>query len=106
MRLRTFSAKTMPEAMAMVRKHLGVEAIILSTHDASGAVSVTAALEEPDPQPARRNAPSDAPALDSAELVHETLVAHGVPARLVDGVLAAALELMAPDAILALAGGL
>ncbi|MBV9523366.1 MAG: GTP-binding protein, partial [Alphaproteobacteria bacterium] len=46
MRLRTFTAPTMPEAMALVRRHLGGDAVILSTRRANGSVALTAALEE------------------------------------------------------------
>ena len=46
MRLRTFTAKTMPEAMARVRDELGADAIILSTGCVAGGISVTAALDQ------------------------------------------------------------
>lgn len=46
MHLRTFTADTSTEAMALVREALGDEAIILATQDdPSGGVRVTAALE-------------------------------------------------------------
>src|SRR5262249_30272978 len=45
-------------------------------------------------------------AIDIDELLHETLSAHGTPARLVDKLLAAALELAAKTPVLALAGAL
>ena len=54
MRLRTFTARTMPEAMALVRAQLGGEAIILSTARANGGECVREAcggVEEPtDPE--------------------------------------------------------
>ena len=46
MRLRSFSGRTMNEAMSLVRQHLGADAIIVSTQeDEDGLMSVTAALE-------------------------------------------------------------
>lgn len=45
MRLKTFRAARMPEAMALLREELGAEAVILSTHRTAHGVEVTAALE-------------------------------------------------------------
>ena len=36
MRLKTFSAPTMTEAMALVKEHMGSDAIIVSTQDIPG----------------------------------------------------------------------
>src|SRR3954447_7955833 len=109
MRLRTFTAKTMPEAMALVRNQLGIDAVILSTGKVNGGISVTAALDQ------RETASGDTalaelalPDLpnDPSEEVHETLIAHGTPAPIVERVLTASLERGAPDAFAALAAGL
>jgi flagellar biosynthesis protein FlhF len=105
MRLRTFTARTMPEAMAQIRRELGGDAIILSTSTENGAISVTAALDPADP-PAAAAAQTAQNMLDAEELLHETLVAHGTPPRLVDTLLATALELEAGDPLLGLAGAL
>ncbi|PCH99186.1 MAG: GTPase, partial [Alphaproteobacteria bacterium] len=57
MRLKTFYAKTMTEAMQQVRDTLGDEAVIIATRDENGgkSVRVTAAIEQtdslPDPYP-------------------------------------------------------
>ena len=49
MRLRTFTAPTMPAAMEMVREQLGENAVILSTGKHNGvSVSVTAAVDTRD----------------------------------------------------------
>jgi len=105
MRLRTFTAKTMPEAMARVRDELGADAIILSTGCVAGGISVTAALDQGEaPAPAAvETIPS---ADDWFEALHETLAAHGTPAPLLERVLTGALERNLPDPHLALAGGL
>ena len=110
MRLRTFTAKTMPEAMALVRDQLGSDAIILSTGHVNGSISVTAALDHaatPDsPDAAVADRPTPEQPSDPFEAVHETLIAHGTPAPLVERILAAAFEQAAPDPLAALANGL
>ena len=45
MRLRSFNAPTMQEAMALVKAELGPDAVILSTEAVGKAVKVTAALD-------------------------------------------------------------
>ncbi|MGE3713407.1 MAG: hypothetical protein AB7F82_02610 [Alphaproteobacteria bacterium] len=57
MRLRNFTARSMPAAIAMVRQELGENAVIISSEPVNGkAIKVTAAVEEPDdrafPEPA------------------------------------------------------
>jgi flagellar biosynthesis protein FlhF len=110
MRLRTFTAKTMPEAMALVREELGSDAVILSTGRAKGGISVTAALDHRETANDRGAAPAEPatpePPADPFEDVHETLIAHATPAPLAERVLSAAIERPAPDAFAALASGL
>src|SRR5713101_523023 len=101
MRLRTFTAKTMPEVMALVRQQLGGDAIILSTSRAGGGISVTAALEHGDGPEQIVDEP--APPNDPTEALHEMLLAHGVPAELVERMLTAALERAASEPLAALA---
>lgn len=48
MRIRIFRASTLAEAMAQIRKELGVDALILSDRSRDGFVEVTAALETSD----------------------------------------------------------
>jgi flagellar biosynthesis protein FlhF len=102
MRLRTFTARTMPEAMALVREQLGGEAIILSTARGNGGISVTAALDQAD-APAAADVIEAAPLEDPVDLLHEMLAAHGTPAPLVEKLLSALLETTAADPALALA---
>jgi flagellar biosynthesis protein FlhF len=103
MRLRTFTAPTMPEAMALVRRELGPDAIILSTGKGErGGIAVTAAHDATPPAAP----PLSEPAPDPAEAVHEALFAHGTPARLAEALLAAAVEVPAEDPVLTLAAGL
>ncbi|HWT10522.1 MAG TPA: hypothetical protein VN329_15255 [Roseomonas sp.] len=49
MRLKTFRAARMPDAMAQLREELGAEAVILSTRRTAQGVEVTAALEAEEP---------------------------------------------------------
>jgi flagellar biosynthesis protein FlhF len=110
MRLRTFTAKTMPEAMALVRKQLGSDAVILSTGRVNGGISVTAALDHVETANGNGAATAELvrpePPNDPIEDVHETLNAHGTPAPLVERILTAALERSAVDPLGALADGL
>jgi flagellar biosynthesis protein FlhF len=105
MRLRTFTARTMPEAMALVREQLGGEAIILSTARANGGISVTAALDQAD-APAAADVVEAEPPEDPVDMLHEMLAAHGTPAALVEKLLNALLETAAADPALALAAGI
>jgi flagellar biosynthesis protein FlhF len=86
MRLRTFSAPSITEAMRQVREVLGGDAVILSTEQNGKSVTVTAAIEPTD-MPAMPSASDAAPTLDSA------LRYHGVPNALADRLLATAAEL-------------
>jgi flagellar biosynthesis protein FlhF len=107
MRLRTFTAQSMPKAMALVREHLGSDAIILSTKTDKGMTTVTAALDRAEPELGGK--PGDEllrSAADPSEILHEALLSHGTPARLLETLLAAALELAAETPVLALAGAL
>ncbi|WP_404425290.1 GTP-binding protein [Thalassospira australica] len=83
MRLKTFSAPTMTEAMALVKDHMGSDAIIVSTQDIPGTgVRLTAALDR-DPDLdfdiADQGPPGHQELLDHAE---EALLRHNLPERL------------------------
>tara|TARA_R110002110_G_scaffold3420_5_gene17338 strand:- start:2089 stop:3075 length:987 start_codon:yes stop_codon:yes gene_type:complete len=108
MRLKTFTAIDMADAMRLVRLEMGDDAIIVSTQkgiDGSG-VRVTAALE-PATTPAKET--EDKPrtqqpaAIDS---IRRTLDAHNAPPRLVDRLLNAARQIEVEDPVMALAGAL
>ena len=90
MRMKLYTASGMPEAMALIRDELGIDAVILSSRRIAGGVEVTAALEEPEADPAPlpqfptrempREAPREAPRA-TAPVVHDTcpLIRHGTP---------------------------
>jgi flagellar biosynthesis protein FlhF len=106
MRLKTFSAATMPEAMAEVRRVLGKDAVIVSTFEGrrGTGVQVTAALEEalPQPEEVREQAPHPSEGSSENPLV-EALQFHGLPARLASRLinLAESMDLEDPEAKLA-----
>jgi len=100
MRLRNFTAPTLPEAMALVRRELGPEAIIVSTDDEAGSVRVAAALDQAEP---RNLCASE---IDVTDELCEALAANGVPGALAEKLLMASLSFEAEDALVALSGAL
>ena len=79
MRLKTYTAGSLPEAMAQVRRNLGADAIILSTKpDGDGGVQVTAALD------ADGGHAEPAAATPGTETIAEALDYHRVPTGLVE----------------------
>jgi flagellar biosynthesis protein FlhF len=79
MRLRTFTAATMSEAIRLVRDELGPDAVILNTEAAGGTVKITAALDRAailEPAPMLAAEPMDA--------IAAALDFHGVPPLLTD----------------------
>ncbi len=91
MRLKSFSARTLTEAMAEVRKALGENAIIVATSEEAEGVRVTAALDDsPLPPPAPPAAtpefplePDDPDSLDVIDGVIAALEHHAVPHDLI-----------------------
>lgn len=111
MRLRTFNAPSMPEAMALVRETLGDNAVIVSTYESrrGRGITVTAARDEAEEDAQLRAVLDEAPAT-MPPLRHDSLAQalayHGVPAALADLLLAAARQVDTDDGSLALAAAL
>ena len=107
MRLKSFTAPTMAEAMEMVRVELGDDAIIVSTQRASGSkgVRITAALEPADADLAVAELFQEG-GTSSADAVRTALDAHSVPARLAERIANAARASDIADPTLACAAGL
>lgn len=109
MRLKTFTAPNMADAMNLVRADLGADAIIVSTGKADDGASyrVTAAIEEIEPPfAAEVELP---PAWTSEEIdayLRQVLTAHGLPPHLVERLVRAAEDVTAEDPALALAGAI
>lgn len=134
MRLSTFVAATVPEAMAQVRAALGDDAIILATYRSRDgkSVEVTAAIDRPEdadaftgdqplagspppPAPPKTLAKTPPPPLSDAELrpaaalaerLATTLAWHGVPPRLTERIALSAAPYAAAAPSAALAAGL
>jgi flagellar biosynthesis protein FlhF len=108
MRLKSFTAPTMAEAMEMVRVELGDEAIIVSTQRAAGAkgVRITAALEPADADLAVAELFEESAPSSAAEAVKTALGSHGVPARLAERLANAARTSDIADPTLACAAAL
>jgi flagellar biosynthesis protein FlhF len=93
MRLKSYTAPTMAEAMRLVREELGDDAIIVSTQRSSDGrgVRITAALEDgSDDDEDIRRALSGRDTSQFAEKVREALAYHGTPPRLTEKLVAAA----------------
>ena len=106
MKLKTFTARSMPDAMQQVRESLGPDAIILSsmTETGDGQVRVTAALEDDPMDAAPVGAGADAPR--RIERVQAALRFHRVPDSLIDRLSALAGGLHDDSATMALAAAL
>lgn len=106
MRLKTFTARSMQEAMAEIRRTLGPDAIIVATRDDSsrGLVRVTAAIEDAAPPPPPPEEPGlDAAAAGTGEPLDAILARHRVPQRLAGALVRAAEAHEPEDHVLALA---
>ncbi len=110
MRLKTYAAPNMAEAMEMVRAELGEEAIIVSTQRGVGGqgVRITAAIEEsPEVDDDIEQALADPGTLPATlSRVREALVYHGVPDRLIDRLMATARGLDDEGPVMACAAAL
>lgn len=104
MRLKSFTARNLPEAMERVRERLGPDAVILQQQELEdGGVRVTAALES---APAPAGPFSGVEGLDAFTALSEALDYHRLPVGLTDRLLAATGAVEADTPILALAAGL
>jgi flagellar biosynthesis protein FlhF len=101
MRLRSFTGRTMNEAMGLVRQQLGADAIIVSTQeDEDGLMSVTAALDADLALPAE---PAQSSAIDA---ISAALDAHGISPDLAEKIIAAVLPYDTEEPLVALASAL
>src|SRR5688572_20690401 len=112
MRLKSFTARTMTEAMKMVREALGDEAIIIATREEQGgkSVRVTAAVEKDRAE--KEEADDDwlyADDDDEATVVEditEVMLRHSVPEDVLDQVVSCASVMGLEDSRIALLGAL
>lgn len=103
MRLKTYHAPTMSDAMQMVRDQLGPDAIIVASHEDEGArdVRITAAVEQ-----TVADYEFEAEGLNIVDRLSSVLGGHGAPIALIDRLLNSAAQLCGADETLALAGAL
>lgn len=107
MRLKSFTANTMKEAMQMIRETLGEDAIILETREENGgrSVRVTAAIDKDTeatmPRAAEEVAFDDwsmePENMDVAEEIGDILLRHAVPDNLIDDLVAQVNTMGLPD---------
>jgi flagellar biosynthesis protein FlhF len=96
MRLKSFQAKSMSEAMRQVKAALGEDAIIVSTKESPGGlVRITAAIEQVNPEPenilrALRKEEQEFDEDSVLEMVTDTMLRHRIPAAVGDKIIAAA----------------
>ena len=113
MRLKSFQAKTMGDAMRQVKETLGDDAIIVSTREENGFVRITAAVEQqeisseppakgPRFERPREKAPEPVPTPaeeeDALEIITDVLLRHRVPASVSDKIITTAMTLRAGTA--------
>lgn len=102
MRLRTFTATSITEAMRQAREALGEDAIILASEQQGGTVKLTAAVDPVNfaaasPAPAPKNARGRA-AIDPVDAVATALHFHGVPVDLAQRLISVNSEFALGDA--------
>lgn len=115
MRLKSFHAPTMQDAMRLVREVLGDDAIIVATREEEGVgVRVTAAIEEDEgvlavnpaiaaPAPLRFTEPA---LPDAVDIVSDALLRHGIPAELNQRMMDSLADLESREPLVALATAL
>jgi flagellar biosynthesis protein FlhF len=90
MRMKTFSAPTMTEAMELVRFEMGADSIIVATRDDKDGAVITAAMEDTAPNGLKN---SEIPIieekpvfneLDTEETIRQSLSFHGLPTPLLE----------------------
>lgn len=113
MRLKTFSAPSMKECIALVRAELGPDAVIVSTlQSRSAGVRITAAVEQAEPSPPASTKPAFNPPFkqDSAqfervvEAVRCTLEEHATPEPIAARLITAVRVFKSEEPRMALAG--
>jgi flagellar biosynthesis protein FlhF len=99
MRLKSFHAKSMSEAMRQVRDTLGDDAIIVNTREeTSGWVKITAAVEQQ--SPAAEKVKKEDDGFDSEtiiEMITDTLLKHRVPGSVSEKIIAVAMTIHDKD---------
>ncbi len=111
MRLRTLIAPTMAQAMDILRRELGEDAIIVSTENTDTGTKIVAAIEEEEPEvPSVGSVAGDPLELshpgDPIDVIHEALLLHGLPNRLLERLIDTSFVVGSDQPLEALAGAL
>jgi len=106
MRLKTFTAASLPEAMEMVRRSLGDDAVILSSEEdgAGGKARVTAAVEQEATDDVDYGALTGN--MDSIDEISKALEYHRLPSGLLNRILEEASSVIEESDVIALASAL
>ena len=104
MRLKSFTAATMTEAMYLARQELGDDAVVIATTEdtAAGTFRVSAAIETASPPAHSLHNNENAP----LQPIAQALAYHGIPESLADELMTVAGTIEKEDPILRLAAGL
>ena len=111
MRLRTINAPSMAQAMELVRREFGDDAIIVSTEENDTGIKVVVALEEieaeaPDFGAVEGDSFGMEGGRDPVDAVHEALLLHGLPNQLLERLVDASFIVGADEPKEALIGAL
>ena len=108
MRLKTFSAPSMSEAMQMVKEHFGDDAIIVSSQKGENGlgVRITAAVDHVEEDQSFDDELGFQDASDPLDAISDALAHHGAPGAVSDKLLTLASDLSMDDSHLSLAGAL
>ncbi|MBL28730.1 MAG: GTP-binding protein [Rhodospirillaceae bacterium] len=108
MRLKSFSAPSMAEAMRQIREELGDDAVIVSTHrdNGDGSVRITAALETREAEDELSVLFAEDSRRDIEDTVGRTLSYHGTPDNVIQALLEAAYGVAVDEPTMALASAL
>ena len=94
MRIKTYIAQSVPEAMNKIRQDFGNGAVILSNHRTLEGVRITVGLEDNDVETQIQDALFGSPIDHRAEQIQKALLSVGVPALLVERILDALPSIM------------
>jgi flagellar biosynthesis protein FlhF len=108
MRLKTFSAPSMSEAMGMVKEHFGEDAIIVSSQKGENGlgVRITAAVDHVEEDSAFDDGLGFDDFPDPVDAIGDALAHHGAPGTVADKIITLASDLSLDDSHLCLAGAL
>ncbi|HVJ51123.1 MAG TPA: hypothetical protein VM689_01585 [Aliidongia sp.] len=112
MRLKTLIAPTMGQAMDLLRRELGEDAIIVSTETGENGTKIVAAIEEDEPEVPSVGVVNGDPLASAAmhddpiDVIHEALLLHGLPNRLLERLIDTSFVIGADEPLEALAGAL